>query len=112
MKPLSNLYTNSHYPLELIYEDENGAPIDITGATATLVIRKTSTSPISITKEATITGLEGKVSFSITPDDTAGILTDRDSEKYLCGVVITFADGKILVLLQTSITIAENVVPA
>lgn len=112
MKPLSTLYTNSHYPITLVYKDKNNNPIDITGYTAKLVMRQSLNSTDVITKAATIDGPNGKISFVIEPNDTVGLLTDDFKAKYLLGATLTNTEGHTLTILQTSVEVHENVVPA
>ncbi|WP_269519461.1 hypothetical protein [Alteromonas sp. BMJM2] len=112
MQPLSKLYTNSHYPLTLIYKDKDGNPIDITGYTSKLVLRPSLSSNSVVTKTATIDGPNGKISFVIEPTDTVGILGEDFSSKFLIGATLTNTDGHVLTLLQTSVEVVENIVPA
>ncbi|QPG06967.1 hypothetical protein IT774_07640 [Salinimonas marina] len=111
MKPLPKLYTNSHYPLTLIYKDKDGVPIDITGYTAKLVIRRSLYTTPEIEKTATIGGLDGEITFTVEPADTVDILeADVDAAKYLMGAVMTDTAGKTLTILQSQIEVRRNIV--
>lgn len=110
MKPLQKIYTNSTYPLKLVYKDAFDVPIDITGASAKLAIRRTLFSAAVIYKSAVITGPSGEITFTITPEDTATVLKDADSEKFLVGAVLTLADGNIVTLFQTTVDVVQNIV--
>ncbi|CAA0365816.1 hypothetical protein ALT721_800067 [Alteromonas alvinellae] len=112
MKPLRTLYTNSHYPLTLVYKDSDGNPKDITGYSAKLVLRQSLSSQVAATVSADIDGPNGKISFKIKPDDTAGILGDEFESKFLLGVTLTDTDSETLTLLQTNVLIKENIVPS
>ena len=110
MRPLSTIYTNITHPLTLIYSDTEEAPIDITGATAELVIRRSAFSTPVITKSAVINGASGTIMFTILPSDTQDILGERESEKFMCGAVLTLTDGSTVNLFQSNVTIQYNIV--
>lgn len=65
------------YALSFIYQDENGQPINLTGMTARMQLRRQFASDVallSLTTEngrITITPLEGKITLSISATDTA-----------------------------------------
>jgi hypothetical protein len=106
MKPLKPIYTGTTYELKITYEDAAQAPIDITGATATLVIRRSAFAPILVTVAAVIKPLEGGIVFTVDPSETVTILDDdRETEKFLLGAALTLADGSVINLFQTSIDI-------
>jgi len=107
MKSLSKIYTNTNYPLVITYRDTNSAPIDITGATAVFVVRRTLQSTPVINVAGTIDGANGKITFDVTPEDTAGVLSDSDSEKFICGCVLDLTGEKIH-LFQTTIYIERS----
>ncbi|WP_370242912.1 hypothetical protein [Marisediminitalea sp.] len=111
MIQLKKIYTDSTYPLHFVYKDRDGVPIDITGATATLVLRKNLHTPPEITKAATIDGPNGLIQFEIEPTDTAGILDEETSGKYLIGAVLDH-NGQKLTLLQTTVEVHQNIVSA
>jgi hypothetical protein len=110
MKPLRKLYTNSHYPLKLVYKDNDGVPIDLTGYSAELMVRKSIFSEPLITKQADIDGPNGTITFTIAPEDTNGILGDESEASFLLGAVLKDQSEQITPLLQTQIEIHENIV--
>jgi hypothetical protein len=109
MSPLNKIYTHTDYPLVLIYKDAQGAVINLAGASAEFMISRTVYSTPVITVAATINGPEGKITFGITPTDTALVLDDKDSEKFICGAVLTL-DGARIPLFQTTVDIVRSLV--
>lgn len=65
------------FNLEFLYQDEDGTPINLTGMTARMQLRRTFNSPdalLSLTTEnsrITITPLLGKIVLNISATDTA-----------------------------------------
>lgn len=77
-----------------VYNDAAGAPIDITGASAILTVRKSVMDAAIITVNAVITGASGTITFPLVPADTINILGSDNRETYWCDVELTLASGK------------------
>lgn len=110
MKPLSKIYTHSTYPLTLLYKDSADAAIDITGASAKLVLRRSAYTAPVLEKDAVITGPLGKIDFTINPSDTTDTLDERDSETFQVGAKLILSTGEEVTLLQTSVEMHRNIV--
>ena len=110
MKPLSKIYTNTHYPISIIYKDTDGAPINVAGSSATFALRRSLFSDPVISTNATIDGVNGGITFNVDPTHTANLLGEKDSEKFLCGAVLTLANGTKVNLFQTTVDVVQNVV--
>lgn len=112
MKPLKKMYTNSDYSLTAYYKDSMGTAINITGASAKLVIRKTLEKAPIIQSTGIVEGANGKITFNIPPADNRNVLVDeeKDVEKFLIGAVLTLSDGKVITLFQSTIEIQQNIV--
>lgn len=110
MKPLSKIYTHSTYSLPILYKDSDGNPINITGATAKFELRRSLYSTPVVSVNATIVGSTGSITFKVTPTDTATLLGENDSEKFVCGAVLTLSNGDKVTLFQTTVEVVQNVV--
>ena len=110
---LKSIVTNTTRKFIFKYKDSNNAPIDITGATGVLVVKKSkrTTQPL-LTVDAVIEGAEGIITFDITPILTKDIELKGSCEKFLIGAVLTLADESVISLLQGDIEIVQNVVTA
>jgi len=105
----------ANVPLEIIQganwsktfrlKDENRAVIDLTGYTARMQIRRTLQSDVikdlsTENGKITITGVEGKISLSLTSQDTTGITTNGvyDLDLIKEGNTYTIFGGKITLI--------------
>jgi hypothetical protein len=94
-----NIKTGTTFELKFVYNDVDGLPIDITGATARMQMRRSARSPVTIDSTATINGLAGEVLFTIASNQTSNILKDgANSEQFYFDALLTTADGKTVVL--------------
>ncbi len=109
MKKLSPIIANTTYSLVFEYKDQNGIVIDITGATGKLSLRKSALASDSIDTVGNVDGTDGKITFSILPAQTNGIL-ERNKETYFIGANLTLVSGEVINLLQSDIQIQENIV--
>ncbi|AYA64323.1 hypothetical protein [Alteromonas sp. RKMC-009] len=111
MKPLKTLYTDSHYQLRLVYTDADGTPVDITGATATMVLRNTIESAALVTTSATIDGPTGTIEFTIPPEDTSTLIdAKRPERKLLAGAMLYLPDDLSIPLFNTTVLAKKNIV--
>lgn len=95
----------------IVWKDENDDPVDLTGYTARMQIRKTvkSTDPlISLTTtngRITLGGAQGTVTLEIAAEDTADFTT-------FCGVYdleVEASDGTVTRLLEGQVEISREV---
>jgi hypothetical protein len=78
-----------------LYLKKSGNVLDLTGASARLVIRRSLFGPVLKGIDATVTGNEGKLVFPLVPADTDGWLTEQKEEDYVFGISLTDAAGKV-----------------
>jgi tRNA threonylcarbamoyladenosine modification (KEOPS) complex Pcc1 subunit len=98
------------FNLELIYEDDEGTPINLTGMTARMQLRRTYNSPdalISLTTEnsrITITPLLGKIVLNISATDTAALTGSGvyDLELVNASVVNRILEGSFKICLEAT----------
>lgn len=90
---------NKDFSLKLVYKDMDGFVVDITGATARLMARRSLSSNALIDITAIIDGPAGEIVFPFKPEDTADILTTQE-EEILQFDVDLIHDGKTLPILQ------------
>lgn len=108
MKTLT-ITADNNYTLKLVYKDEAGWPIDITGATAEFVMRRSMYSPELIRKQASINGTEGKVVFELEPTDTGLLLDNTNEEKFIYAAQLEMADGKKVTLATGDVILKQNI---
>lgn len=108
---MSNLYlkANKDNYIELTYKDCDGFVIDITGASARMMMRRSMYSDPIIDVTASIIGNTGSIIFDLSPSDTAGILDAYPEEKLIYDVELTLANGKKRVILEGVATLRESV---
>lgn len=109
MTELEPLILGTTYTVDLQYTDSNDAPIDLTGATATLQIKKHMVSQALVDVSATITEAEGRIEFKITPTESDALTLQRAEEEFLIGAVLTL-DGDVINLLQSTLLVKQNIV--
>jgi hypothetical protein len=100
----------STFYLNLIYQDSNGVPINLTGNTARMQLRRTFTSPVADLTLTTasgaivITGATGNILITIT-DELTGTL---EPGFYLYDLELDNG-GVITRLIQGQVTLAQQV---
>lgn len=104
-----NITADNHYTLKLVYKDAEGFPIDITGASAKFVLRRSMYSPIVVNRAADIVGNTGEISVTLVPADTASLLDDVIEEQFVYGVELTLADGTRRVILNGEAILEQNI---
>lgn len=109
---MSNLSitADNHYILKLVYKDGDGFPIDLTGASAVFVLRRSMYSPVVIHKDAGINAEEGEIIFTILPEETADLLNDDIEETFIYGVQLTQVNGLKTNIAGGKAVIVQNVV--
>lgn len=110
MKPLKDILTSTTHTLKLTYTDDADAPIDITGASAKLVLKRSVHAAEVIAVDATIDALNGGIEFKIPATATADVLGEHDSEKFIVGAVLTLASAEKIPLFQTTVNVVASVV--
>ncbi len=86
--------------IKLVYKDQYGYVIDITGATAVLVAREGFYTSVLVEVVGTIIGAEGQITFDFVPSDTADVLVDKVEKRLLCDVELTLSTGEKLDLFD------------
>lgn len=110
MKPLQPIISNTTQTYTVKYTDKEGTPVDLTGASALLVLRKNlDTAPIAA-NAGVINVVTGEVVLEVLPSDTADILGERDKATYLIGATLTLANGRIINLFQLPVVVKQNIV--
>lgn len=101
---------DNHYILKLVYKDSDGFPVNLSGATAKFVLRRSMYSPVLITRDATINGASGEITVTVVPADTANILDNVLEETFIYGVQLTQADGTKTNIVDGEAVIQQNIV--
>jgi hypothetical protein len=102
---------NTTFSFIVEYKDNNGLPIDLTGATAKLQVRDTkggSKLAFTLTSPAggiTITPLLGKLSIKMTPTQTSKLFYPKSSYD----IMITDSNTNKIKLLEGFITLSRSV---
>lgn len=88
--------------LSLVYTDVDGNPIDITGASARMVIRDDMYSSVIVNAVGAVNGVAGEIVFTSVPADTVNVLTEKkDVQKELIGdVELTLSNGDVIDLFE------------
>lgn len=103
----------NHYDITLVYKDEVGNVIDITGATAVMTARRSLYDAVLFTKNAVITGATGTMLFSLTPTETSNTVdTNKEQTSYLYDVQLTLSGGKISTLLEGTLCFKKPITRA
>ena len=89
---------------EIVLENEDGTPIDLTGATATATIRQTFNSPTTYEFDCTIHD-GNQVSLTLTSATSATI----PGGEYIWNFQITFFNGAVRTFLAGDVTVFEDV---
>jgi hypothetical protein len=102
---------NTTFSFIVEYKDNNGLPIDLTGATAKLQVRDTkggSKLAFTLTSPAggiTITPLLGKLTIKMTPTQTSKLFYPKSSYD----IMITDSNTNKIKLLEGFITLSRSV---
>ena len=94
------------YATKLVLNDANGAPVDLTGYSASSQIRKHYTSSNSVSFTVTMPTPEaGGVVLSMSANTTANLVAGR----YVYDVELTDTAGRISRIIEGIITVSPNV---
>jgi len=104
-----NITADNHYTLKLVYKDVDGFPIDLSGATAVFVLRRSMYTDALINREAVINAAAGEIEINILPEDTADVLDQVNEETFIYGIQLTTADGTKRLITQGNAVIQQNV---
>jgi len=102
---------NATFSFIVEYKDNNGLPIDLTGATAKMQVRDTkggSKLAFSLTSPAggiTITPLLGKLSIKMTPTQTNKLFYPKSSYD----IMVTDSNANKIKLLEGFLTLSRSV---
>jgi hypothetical protein len=102
---------NATFSFIVEYKDNNGSPIDLTGATAKMQVRDTkggSKLAFTLTSPSggiTITPLLGKLSIKMTPTQTSKLFYPKSSYD----IMITDSNTNKIKLLEGFITLSRSV---
>lgn len=99
---MANLYIKAgkNYTLKLVYKDCDGFVVNITGASAKLVMRKSMYSDLLVSVDAMIDGPTGEIVFEVEPSHTLNILGDNIEDKLLYEANLTLQNGKEICVLE------------
>jgi len=97
------------YILTLVYKDNAGVIIDITGASARMMVRKSYYTAPVITKAATIDGPLGEMVFDFDPADTNTLVTSLGEQTFLYDVELTEASTDITTVLSGNFIVKQAV---
>lgn len=108
---MSNLYIKAgkNYTLKLVYKDCDGFIVDITGASARIMMRRSMASDALVDVSANIDGPAGEIVFEFEPSDTANVLGDSVEDKLLYDVSLTLNDGKEFIILEGVALIRQSI---
>ena len=99
----------THY-VKLVYKDGGGNIIDITDATAKLMVRKSMYTAALLDVNAIIVGAAGEMTFLIEPATTVNLLDNKCSDTFICGAELTLASGSKIPFLEGSDFIIKQAV--
>ena len=100
---------DNHYTLNMLYKDAEGYAINIDGATARFVMRRSMYSPTLIDRSAVITGDTGGIDIALTPDDTRDILDNVVEEQFVFAVSLIQADETKTTIASGEVTLQQNI---
>ena len=100
---------DNHYTLNMLYKDAEGYAINIDDATARFVMRRSMYSPILIDRAAVITGDEGAIDITLTPDDTQNILDNVVEEQFVFAVSLIQSDETKTIIASGEVTLQQNI---
>jgi len=104
----------STWSVQLIYKDPNGAPINLSGYTAKMQLRRKFDSPTAVLTLATggqgitITGITGTIAITATDEQTGTIdggLYVYDLELDNGGVITRLIQGQVTVSPQVTLSV-------
>jgi len=101
---------DNHYILKLVYKDGDGFPVDLSGASAKFVLRRSMYSPVLIERGAVISGPEGEIKIALVPADTADVLDNVLEETFIYGVQLIQSDGIKTNIVDGEAVIQQNIV--
>lgn len=105
-------YRGDNEEITLVYKDDSGVVIDITGATAKTEFRQFIGGSVILTKTATIDGAAGEMVFSFTTSDTIALATNNTVSRYVYDIELTDVSGVVTTLLAGSVTVQADVTRA
>ena len=82
------------------YKDSEGQPIDLTGATAEMEIKKSSydAAPVIPASIGAITGPDGLIEFTFTTSETITLLGSEQLARFVYDTQLTLDDGSVKTL--------------
>jgi len=100
---------DNHYTLNMVYKDESGYAINLDGATAKFVMRRSMYSPVLINRSATITGEAGGITIELVPADTIDLLDNVIEEQFVYGISLVQADGTKTIIASGEVSLQQNI---
>lgn len=97
------------YNFKLVYKDAARVIIDLTGATARMMVRKSYYMTPKITKVATVDGPAGSVLFDFDPLDTEGLVTTGSQVDFIFDVELTGSSGDITTIQDGKFIVKQAV---
>ena len=104
-----NITAGEDYNFLLRYKDSCKNIIDLTGATARMMVRKNHYITPIITKVAIITEAAGEILFDFDPSDTNTLITSGTELKFIYDVELTEVGGIITILSAGSFIVTQAV---
>lgn len=104
-------------PVNMLLEEDDGSPLNLTGCTLVAQIAKTADGPLIAGASATFTILNatgGEAEWTFTDEATAVLSADPDSETaegstYVWGMDLHRADGRVEALLYGTVNVFRNI---
>ena len=93
------------------YKDSEGQPIDITGATADMEVKKSTydDSPVIPATNAVITGADGLIEFSFSPSETLTLLGTEQLARFVYDTQLTLDDGTVKTLTGGELNVHRGI---
>ena len=99
----------NHFTFKMVYKDESGYAINLDGATAKFVMRRSMYAPVLINRSAVIIGGTGEINVALIPTDTVGLLDDVLEEQFVFGVSLTQLNGTKTIIVSGEVTLKQNI---
>ncbi len=104
----------SDFAEPIFYQNEDGTPVNLTGYTAALQVRRTTASPTPALSLATGTGLtltplEGKILVTITQEQGRALCLDNARTTYLYDLEITSPGSLVTRILEGRLVVLPEV---
>ena len=107
------MFKGDHKTFELQVKDQDGNPIDLSGATIRMTVKKHATDETAVISKTSNNASEisitdpanGIAEIYLVPSDTRNL----DAGKYIFDIEITTAAGKVYTVLLANLTLVEDV---